>query len=100
MVNVIFDYAKTTRDDAKRRGDRTTESMMPNGLTLALGLVAVAAVALAYIAPRIELRRHSETHNGIRVREIALTWLRRQADRSTSRTVECAVYVTLKICNQ
>jgi hypothetical protein len=72
--------------------------MMPNGLTLALGLVAVAAVALAYIAPRIELRRHSETHNG--VREIALTWLRRQADRSTSRTVECAVYVTLKICNQ
>jgi hypothetical protein len=73
---------------------------MPNDLTLALGFVAVATVALACPIPRIEFRRHSETHNGIRVREIALTWLRRQADRKAPRSVTCAVSVTLKIGNQ
>ena len=74
---------------------------MPNELTLALGFVAVATVALACPIPRIEIHRHSETRNGIRVREIALTWLRRrQADRKAPRSVERAVSVTLKICNQ
>ena len=74
---------------------------MPNELTMALGFVAVATAALTCPIPRIEVRRHSETHNGMKVREIALTWLqRRQADRQAPRAVACAVSVTLKICNQ
>jgi hypothetical protein len=112
MVNVIFDYQESYEERAKQTETRhktlrrneeigRRESTMPNELTLALGFMAVATVALACPIPRIEVRRHSETRNGMRVREIGLTWLRRSpADPKAPRSVECAVYVTLTICNQ
>jgi hypothetical protein len=79
---------------------------MPIELSLTLSFLlaaALIAVIIRYAIPRIELRGHSETHNGIRVREIAFTWLpgRRAAkDQTNPRWLECVVYVTLKNCNQ
>jgi len=68
-------------------------------LYILLGAVA-AAVVVYYALPKIELRGHSETHNGIRVREVALTWFRgRSKPSDTSKRphwLECVVYVTLK----
>ena len=76
---------------------------MPYDVALPLSiLTGVAAIAaLIYFAlPKIELRGHSETHNGIRVREVALTWFRgRSKPSDTSKRphwLECVVYVTLK----
>jgi len=66
-------------------------------------ILAVIALALAlrFAIRKIELRGHSETHNGIRVQEIALTWLRGRpgAMGQNRRQLECAVYVTLKRSN-
>ena len=70
-------------------------------LYILLGTAAAAAL-IYYLLPKIELRGHSETHNGIRVREVALTWFRarNRSDASTRpHWLECAVYVTLKTCN-
>ena len=72
-------------------------------LYILLGAVA-AAVVVYYALPKIELRGHSETHNGIRVREVAFTWFRGRSKPSdkpsdTSKRphwLECVVYVTLK----
>ena len=67
---------------------------------------ALIALVVRYALPKIELRGHSESHNGIRVREIAFTWLRSKRnglaieDQATPRGLECVVYVTLKSCNQ
>jgi hypothetical protein len=64
---------------------------------------ALVAVIVRRVIPKIELRGHSETHNGIRVREVAFTWLRgKSANQSPAnpRWLECVVYVTLKNCNQ
>jgi hypothetical protein len=74
-------------------------------LTLSILLATAAVVALIYyLLPKIELRGHSETHNGIRVREVALTWFRgrRQHANPSARPhwLECVVYVTLKSCNE
>ena len=68
---------------------------MSIALILALAIV-LAVLLLRYALPKIELRGHSETHNGVRVQEIALTWLRGKTARSR---LECAVYVTLKRCH-
>jgi hypothetical protein len=80
---------------------------MPYEVSLTLGiLLAAASVAalLRYALPKVELRGHSEIHNGIRVREVALTWFRgrkRSADnRARPHWLECVVYVTLKSCNK
>jgi hypothetical protein len=80
---------------------------MPNEVSLILGLLLAAAVIAAlirYALPKVELRGHSETHNGIRVREVALTWFRGRKRSGGSRTqphwLECVVYVTLKSCNE
>jgi hypothetical protein len=74
-------------------------------LTLSILLATAAVVALIYyLLPKIELRGHSETHNGIRVREVALTWFRGRRQRANSAArphwLECVVYVTLKSCNE
>jgi hypothetical protein len=67
---------------------------------------ALVALLIRYALPKIELRGHSESHNGIRVREIAFTWLRGQRTAGATegqtrpRWLECVVYVTLKSCNQ
>lgn len=76
---------------------------MPYDVSLPLyiltGAAAIAAV-IYYAVPKIELRGHSETHNGIRVRELALTWFRgRNRANARPHWLECAVYVTLKTCN-
>jgi hypothetical protein len=79
---------------------------MPYDVSLPLSILTGAAVfaALVYYAlPKIELRGHSETHNGIRVREVALTWFRgreRAGANTRPHWLECAVYVTLKTCNE
>jgi hypothetical protein len=72
-------------------------------LYVLLGAVSVA-VLIRYALPKIELRGHSETHNGIRVREVALTWFRGRRHQLESHSarphwLECVVYVTLKSCN-
>lgn len=76
---------------------------MSNELSLTLWALAGAGfiVLLIYAMPKIELRGHTETHNGIRVRELAFRWLcgnRKPAveGQSQSRGLECVVYVTLK----
>ena len=67
---------------------------------------ALIALVVRYALPKIELRGHSESHNGIRVREIAFTWLRSRRNelavegQTKPRGLECVVYVTLKSCNQ
>jgi hypothetical protein len=85
------------------------ENSMSFDLSLILSIaLAAALIALVtrYALPKIELRGHSESHNGIRVREIAFTWLRRKRnelaveDQAKPRWLECVVYVTLKSCNQ
>jgi hypothetical protein len=72
-------------------------------LYILLGAVAVAVLTY-YAWPKVELRGHSETHNGIRVREVALTWFRGRRKSSDASTrphwLECVVYVTLKTCNE
>jgi len=71
-------------------------------IDLALAILAAAALLallplLRNAIPKIELRGHSESHNGIKVREVALTWLRSaRRGQSAGRRFECAVYVTLK----
>ncbi|MBO0759213.1 MAG: hypothetical protein J2P54_25520 [Bradyrhizobiaceae bacterium] len=79
---------------------------MPYDVSLPLLILtsAAAIAALIYCAlPKIELRGHSESHNGIRVREVALTWFRGR-DQVGANTrphwLECVVYVTLKTCNE
>ena len=65
------------------------------------GLIAL----LIYAVTKIELRGHTETHNGIRVRELAFRWLRggnrkpAVEGHGQSRGLECVVYVTLKSCS-
>jgi len=67
---------------------------------------ALIALAVRYALPKIELRGHSESHNGIRIREVAFTWLRSKRNelaiegQAKPRGLECVVYVTLKSCNQ
>lgn len=78
---------------------------MPHEMSLALYLLLAAAAIAAvirYALPKIELRGHSEIDNGIRVREVALTWFRGRG-RAPSKAgcaqphwLECVVYVTLK----
>jgi hypothetical protein len=80
-------------------------SFMPYDVSLPLYILlggAAVAALIYYILPKIELRGHSETHNGIRVREVALTWFRGRNRTGASRRphwLECVVYVTLKTCN-
>jgi hypothetical protein len=76
---------------------------MPHDLLVALLILLAAAAFVAvirYAIPKIELRGHSEIHNGIRVREVAFTWLRGRAPKATTQAsnhwLECVVYVTLK----
>jgi hypothetical protein len=76
---------------------------MSNDPLLMLFIVGAAAsigLVLRYAVPKIELRGHTETHNGIRVREVAFTWLRGKRGPADSKArpnwLECVVYVTLK----
>ena len=77
---------------------------MPYDVSLPLWILTGAATIAAviyYALPKIELRGHSETHNGIRVRELALTWFRgRNRAKTRPHWLECVVYVTLKTCNE
>jgi len=78
---------------------------MSHEVSLILGIVLAAASIAAlirYAVPKVELRGHSETHNGIRVREVALTWFRgrKRPDQRAPHWLECVVYVTLKSCNE
>jgi hypothetical protein len=79
---------------------------MPYDVSLPLLILtsAAAIAALFYFAlPKIELRGHSESHNGIRVREVALTWFRGRGQAGANTRphwLECVVYVTLKTCNE
>ena len=77
---------------------------MPYDVSLPLWILtgaAAIAVVIYYALPKIELRGHSETHNGIRVRELALTWFRgRKRANTRPHWLECVVYVTLKSCNE
>ena len=66
---------------------------------VAAGLIGLLIYGLIRVLPKIELRGHTEMHNGIRVREIAFTWLRgkrRAAGSQVPQGLECVVYVTLK----
>jgi hypothetical protein len=70
-------------------------------ILLGLAAMTLLALLLRYAIPKIELRGHSESHNGVRVQELALTWLRGEpaSTAPNQRRLECAVYVTLKRCN-
>jgi hypothetical protein len=75
---------------------------MPMELSLTLCILAGAGLIalLIYALPKIELRGHTETHNGIRVRELAFRWLPGSRPRSEREGkpnwLECVIYVTLK----
>jgi hypothetical protein len=106
-VNVILNYTAIGEVLGKFLGDCGREESMPYEISLSLylllGAVSIAAV-IRYALPKIELRGHSEIHNGIRVREVALTWFRGRRNRSANNNtrphwLECVVYVTLKSCN-
>jgi hypothetical protein len=80
---------------------------MSNELSLTLWALAGAGLIalLIYAMSKIEFRGHTETHNGIRVRELAVRWLRGGSRKpavegqSQPRGLECVVYVTLKSCS-
>jgi hypothetical protein len=106
-INVILNYSTIWEGFGEFLGNCGREESMPYEISLSLYLLLGAASIAAlifYALPKIELRGHSEIHNGIRVREVALTWFRGRRKRSANNNprphwLECVVYVTLKSCN-